>query len=189
MKQKKFFFLGVITLVAILVGASVLYQQFGDHVTARGHLAQQGQSDADNEKELPPNFVVTDISGNEVSLSDFRGKPTVVNFWASWCGPCKGEMPYFDAVYRRMGDHVNFVMVNMTDGSGETVEKASKFIADSGYTFPVYYDTEYSAMISYGVYSLPTTYFFNAEGYAVTKAIGAIDEDTLLRGISMAITP
>ena len=76
-------------------------------------------------------------------------------------------------------------MVNMTDGSRETVEVASQFIADSGYTFPVYYDTQYSAAITYSVASLPTSYFLNEKGELVAHAKGAIDADTLQRGIDM----
>lgn len=76
-------------------------------------------------------------------------------------------------------------MINVTDGVQETVDKASAFIADSGYTFPVYYDTQYSATLAYGAYSLPMTFFFDADGYAIAQAKGAIDKDTLLQGIEM----
>ena len=76
-------------------------------------------------------------------------------------------------------------MVNMTDGSRETVEAASNFVSDKGYSFPVFYDTESDAAITYNVYSLPTTYFIDAEGNAVAQATGAINADLLQRGIDM----
>ena len=76
-------------------------------------------------------------------------------------------------------------MVNMTNGSRETVESASEFIEEQGYTFPVFYDTDLDAATIYGAYSLPTTYFIDAEGYAIAYAKGAIDADTLQRGIDM----
>ncbi len=198
MNKKKLLLLSSAALVIVLIVASVLYQQFSGNVDndnlaandpAAGQSGQsqasQNQSEQDAAKQFPPDFTVLDSSGKEVSLSDFRGKPTVVNFWASWCGPCKREMPDFDKIYRQMGDDIHFLMVNMTDGSRETPDIAKAFVADSGYHFPVYYDTQYSAMMAYGVYSLPTTYFFDAEGYAIAQATGAIDEETLLRGISM----
>lgn len=142
-------------------------------------------SAAEPELTLAPDFTVYDLEGNEVHLTDFFGKPIIVNFWASWCGPCKMEMPDFDAAYNTYKDDIVFLMVNMTDGSRETVEVASEFIANSGYTFPVYYDTQYSASITYSVASLPTSYFLNSQGELVAHAKGAIDAETLQRGIDM----
>jgi len=191
MGKKKFVFLAV-SLVLLLIVSAVLYKQLGSNIDADqlGTQDPQGQEQQDAgqqepQKALAPDFTVVDADGREEKLSDFRGKPTVVNFWATWCGYCKQEMPDFDEVYREMGDEVNFLMVNMTDGSRETVEKASTYIADSGYTFPVYYDTQMEAMFTYGAYSLPVTYFFDAEGYGIAQGTGALDKDTLLRGIAM----
>ena len=76
-------------------------------------------------------------------------------------------------------------MINMTDGSRETVAKASAFLAEEGYTFPVYYDTETDAAMTYGAYSLPTTFFIDADGYAVAQATGPINGETLQEGIDM----
>ncbi len=145
------------------------------------------ESASENESQLTtaPNFTVIDYEGNQVNLTDFFGKPIIVNFWASWCGPCQMEMPDFDEAYATYKGEIEFLMVNMTDGSRETLEKASSFIAESGYTFPVYYDTEYSAAITYSVSSLPTTYFINANGELIAHARGAIDADTLQKGIDM----
>ena len=95
------------------------------------------------------------------------------------------EMPDFHEKYLELGDEIYFLMVNMTDGSRETVDSASKFIAEQEYTFPVFYDTGSDASATYGVYSLPTTFFIDAEGYAIAQATGAIDMDTLQRGIDM----
>ena len=152
MGKKKFVFLAV-SLVLLLIVSAVLYKQLGGNVDADqlGTQDPQGQEQQDAgqqepQKALAPDFTVVDADGREVKLSDFRGKPTVVNFWATWCGYCKQEMPDFEEVYLEMGDEVNFLMVNMTDGSRETVEMASTYIADSGYTFPVYYDTQMEAM-------------------------------------------
>ena len=186
---KKKILLASVVMVALLVGASLLYNRLADDVS-HGNLSgadtdAPDDSQQEQSQQFPPDFTVVDASGKEFKLSDFRGKPTVVNFWASWCGPCKSEMPDFDAVYQEMGDEIHFLMVNMTDGGRETIAIAKQFIADSGYTFPVYYDTQYSAAIAYGVSSLPATYFFDAEGYGVAYAVGAISEDALLQGIGM----
>lgn len=146
-----------------------------------------GSESTEDDKLLAPNFTVYDIGGNEVNLSDYAGKPVVLNFWASWCGPCKSEMPEFEEKYKELKGDVQFLMVNMTDGSRETVEVASEFIAEQGYTFPVLYDTESNAAYLYSVYSLPTTYFIDKEGYIVAYAAGAIDGATLQKGIDMIL--
>ena len=96
--------------------------------------------------------------------------------------------PEFDAAYEELGEDIHFLMVNMTDGSRETVETATAFIEEAGYSFPVLYDTESDAAISYQAYSLPTTYFIDAEGYMIARATGALDADTLQQGIDMILS-
>ncbi len=147
--------------------------------------SSQSDTTEPSEQPLAPDFTVYDVEGNAVRLSDFFGKPIVLNFWASWCGPCRSEMPEFDAASQELQDEITFLMVNMTDGGQETVETASALIAQEGYQFPVYYDTDMDAAMVYGVYSLPTTYFINAEGVVIAQATGAINAETLQRGIDM----
>lgn len=142
--------------------------------------------DADESIEnIAPDFTVENGDGEEVSLHDFFGKPIVLNFWASWCGPCKMELPDFQEAYEKYDGEVQFLMVNMTDGMQETKEIAMKFMDDAGYTLPVYYDTAQEAAYTYTVYSLPTTFFISAEGEPVAYAQGMIDAETLEKGISM----
>ena len=138
-----------------------------------------------NDQPLAPDFTVYDASGNPVRLSDFRGTPVVLNFWASWCPPCKAEMPDFQKEFEAQGQNVQFLIVNMTDGERETVDTASAYIAQQGYTFPVYFDTKYAAANAYQVRSIPATYFIDAEGYVVAQASGSIDSKTLQQGISL----
>ena len=132
-----------------------------------------------------PDFTVYDADGNAVKLSDFIGKPVVLNFWASWCGPCKSEMPEFEEAYKEHGSDIHFVIVNLTDGSRETTETARAFIDTQGYTFPVYYDTDIDAAMQYAVSSIPATYFIDADGNLTAYGIGALDGATLAKGIDM----
>ena len=123
-------------------------------------------------------FTVQDWEGGKVSLSDYYGKPIVVNFWATWCGPCKSELPAFDNAYAAYRDEITFLMVNMTDGYSETVAGTKQFIEENGYSFPVYFDTSYEAYQAYGVTAIPMTLFIDADGKLITSVLGAMSEST-----------
>lgn len=205
MEKKRILFVLALVFVLVLGGAYTLYGRLSQGLEhnqlkvespqsqAAGSSSQGAESGqtadsaqaAEPEKVLAPDFTVYDAEGNPVQLYDYIGKPLVVNFWASWCGPCQMEMPDFEDKYQELGEEVQFLMINMTDGSRETVDSASAFIAEKGYTFPVLYDTDSNAALTYGAYSLPTTYFIDADGYAVAQATGAIDADTLQQGIDL----
>ena len=189
MKNKRILIILVLVFALLLGGASVLYSRLSNSVESEQLAQTEDAPDAENTEEkepiIAPDFTVYDIEGNEVHLSDYLGTPVVLNFWASWCGPCKMEMPHFEEKSKALAGEVQFLMVNVTDGGRETVETASSFIAGEGYTFPVFYDTAYSASSAYGAYSLPTTIFINAEGHAIAQAVGAIDSATLQKGIDM----
>ena len=132
-----------------------------------------------------PDFRVLDTEGNPVKLSDFFGTPIVLNFWASWCPPCKSELPDFEAACKKYEGKVTFLMVNMTDGERETVEIAKRYVESMGYTFPVYFDTRFEAAYAYGIRSIPTTYFIGADGSVEAKATGMISAAQLEQGIGM----
>ena len=194
MERKKALLVILLVFVVTLVVATVLYRQLGQTVAPdqlevqsppTTQEVEETEAQTEPEKMKAPDFTVYDADGNEVHLTDFVGKPIVLNFWASWCGPCKMEMPDFNEKYLELGEEVQFLMINMTDGSRETVAIASEFIKESGYSFPVFYDTKMDAANTYGAYSLPMTFFIDADGYPVARATGAIDAETLMRGIDM----
>ena len=196
MNQKKTLLILILALVVLIAGAGVLYNNLSDQVDTQ-QLATQGETvtvpagtapdSTEPVQQFAPDFTVYDLEGNPHKLSDFRGMPVVLNFWASWCGPCKMEMPDFNETAKELEGKVQFLMVNLTDGSQETVETASAFIAAQGYTFPVFYDTDQEAAYVYGVRSIPTTYFIDAQGYAIAYAGGAIGADVLQKGIDMIL--
>ncbi|MBE6708514.1 MAG: TlpA family protein disulfide reductase [Ruminococcaceae bacterium] len=191
MKTKISIIIGVIVFAALLVGAYFLYSKLGDEykpdklVTVEQQTEAETGDDASDDSLLAPDFTVIDTEGNEVKLSNFRGKPVVLNFWASWCPPCKSEMPDFNKKYKEIGDKVQFMMVNCTDGSRETVDTAKEFIKSTDYTFPVFFDTKLDASMKYGASSIPLTFFINSKGELVTYATGMLSAADLERGIGM----
>lgn len=187
MKNKSLLIMALV-FVLLIGGAYMLYQKLGGEFGLDQLATQPPQETVDATqapKPVAPDFTVEDAEGNAVSLSQFKGKPVVLNFWSSRCAPCRYEMPDFDKLHQKLGDQVEFVMVNVTDGRWDTLDTAKAFIKDSGYGFPVYFDTKVSAARSYAVNALPTTYFIDAEGVMVARAASAIDMETLQRGIDL----
>ena len=148
--------------------------------------AQTTSPKEDEEPENPaPDFTVVDANGKTVNLSDLRGKPVVLNFWASWCIYCVKEMPDFEEAYNAYGDEIHFVMLN-TLSDGETKATANSLISNAGYNFPVYFDESGIASYIYGAsQGIPRTYFIDAKGNLVAHAPGMLDADILKQGIDM----
>lgn len=189
-----------VAFVLVIVGISVLYQNLSAQFQTQQLIEENpsSQSDSTGKEEssgsessssataTAPDFTVYTGDGTPVKLSDFRGKPVVLNFWASWCPPCKAEMPDFDAAYQKY-PQVQFLMVNATDGSRETVESAQAHVTEQGYSFPVFFDTELSASIAYQATALPCTYFIDENGNLVAQGRGMLSAETLEQGINMIL--
>ncbi len=188
MKSKKSFVIIISVLVVLIVGASVLYKNLSSKVNLIPNIPTNVSSTVESENEtthLAPDFTVYDKDGKAVKLTDYFGKPIVLNFWASWCGPCKAEMPDFDEKYKKYKDDVVFLMVNMTDGYRETVDSAQSFVESQGFSFNVLFDKDIDAGNTYQVYSFPTTYFIDKDGNLVTRAVGMMSAESLQRAIDL----
>ena len=147
--------LGVILLTAVAVS--------GVHFFDLPHIAKA-------ETNAAPPFTVTDMNGQTVSLASLKGKPVFLNFWATWCPPCVGEMPDIQRMYAKYGDKVHFVIVNI-DGTKPDV---TAFMENHAFSFPVALDTNGSAASAYAVQAIPTSYIIDADSNVVDSHIGAL---------------
>ncbi len=168
----------ILSLVIIIGGGMLLYRNLSGNVDLGEAIPTEAVSE-----NAAPGFTVLDADGNEVQLKDFRGKGVVVNFWASWCGPCKSEMPHFQEAYEQYGEDVHFLMVNMSTAFGDTRADAAELLEDSGYTFPVYYDDMAECAYGYGITGIPVTVFIDADGMISSVMTGMISEADLQRRI------
>ena len=200
-----------LSLVALIAAAGFLYNTLKDRAGNQQLMTAPTaqQTEAAEEQTLPtqqqtqpaaestepsetvdmtaPDFTVYDGEGNPVTLESLRGKPVILNFWATWCGYCVMEMPDFQTMYDTYGEQIHFMMVNVTDGYQETQEAASGFITEKGFSFPVYYDLELSAAAAYGVNAMPATYFIGENGDLVAYGQGALDASAIQQGIDMLL--
>ena len=202
--------LSICAFAVFIVGSVLLYNYLKDLEPAPPVLATQATRDLSttapsqdiqvedtpgtvatdppaDDRTPAPDITVYDADNNPVLLSSMQGKPVVLNFWASWCPPCKSEMPHFDTVNAELGQSIHFMMVDLTDGARETVDIGKAYIEEQGFSFPVYFDIDNEAGYVYGIRSIPTTLFIDKDGYIVAGVQGAIDEATLRQGIEMIL--
>ncbi|MBI5841792.1 MAG: TlpA family protein disulfide reductase [Chloroflexi bacterium] len=123
-----------------------------------------------------PELTLTDLNGNSVSLTDYLGRVVLVNMWATWCPPCKAEMPTLQAFYEKYkGD--GFVIIGINDG--ETPDLVALFVKDYGLTFPIWLDEEYQSEKAFNTMNLPSSYVIDRSGTVRLMWIGGISQKNL----------
>lgn len=123
-----------------------------------------------------PNFMLRDMSGNMKSLSQFRGKVILLNFWATWCGPCRVEMPAMEQLYRAVSRNEFEILAVSTDPQGTVVTRP--FQQHMGLTFPILHDADFRVGLTYGARTLPLTFMVDRRGIVRQKIFGARDWDS-----------
>jgi cytochrome c biogenesis protein CcmG, thiol:disulfide interchange protein DsbE len=204
-KLKRYsFYFWLIAIVAIFLGANKIYKDyttkqiiersFGSvpevvNTPSTGEdLNNNGEKPAKNSEGMPlvPDFTLKDENGIEYSLSDYSGKVVIINFWASWCPPCRREMPEFQKLNDEVktSEDVVLLMINLTDGQRETKDRALKYLSDGNYDFnTVLLDPEYIASNIFGIQSIPTTAIIDRDGYLHDYIMGETTKNSVLRSV------
>jgi thiol-disulfide isomerase/thioredoxin len=127
------------------------------------------------EKRQSRDFTLETVDGKSITLSRLKGKVVFLNFWATWCGPCRVEMPGMEALHRRYReDGLEFVAVDIMENAAQVRD----FLKDNGYTFPVALDAKGSVSGGYGIQAVPSTYILDRDGKIIFFALGARNWDT-----------
>jgi thiol-disulfide isomerase/thioredoxin len=120
-------------------------------------------------------------TGQQVSLSQYAGKPVIVNFWASWCGPCQQETPLLASWYKQQHGHVVLLGLDEND----TTANALQFAQAKGVSYPIGFDPQVKVALAYNVDGLPQTFFLNAQHRIVDHVLGAVTRTELAKGLSL----
>jgi len=135
---------------------------------------QDGQTPLPSDDDMAPDFTLPDLKGTEVSLSQFRGKVVFINFWATWCGYCRDEMPDLDAFQEEHPNELVVLAVALDDPSA-----VEAFVKEGGYTLRVLVDPQKSTGQTYGVRYLPTTVVIDASGRIVEEVVGMMTRESM----------
>ncbi|HDR8159643.1 TPA: redoxin domain-containing protein [Bacillus cereus] len=182
-----------IIVVLLCLAGYAAYEQFG-HKEQAVKVKQEKSEAAMKEiiarngieiGKIAPDFTLTKLDGTNVKLSDLKGKKVILNFWATWCGPCQQEMPDMEAFYKEHKENVEILAVNYTPsekGGGE--EKVSNFAKEKGITFPILLDKNIDVTTAYKVITIPTSYFIDTKGVIQDKFIGPMTQKEMEKRVA-----
>ncbi len=178
----------IVLIAAVLIGVSIFTVNNYNKSTSKDISSvenKDGNATTENETstkpvEVKPNvikikaidFKLKDLDGKEMSLSDLKGKKVFLNFWATWCPPCKEEMPAMEQLYQETKDS-DLVIVAID--IGESLSTVKSFVDSNEYNFKVLLDTDQSVAAQYNISAIPTSYFIDEEGNIISKNVGAMN--------------
>lgn len=182
-----------IIVVLLCLAGYAAYEQFGNKEQAV--KVKQEKSEAAMKEIIArngieigksaPDFELTKLDGTNVKLSDLKGKKVILNFWATWCGPCQQEMPDMEAFYKEHKENVEILAINYTPSEkGGGAEKVSNFAKEKGITFPILLDKNIDVTTAYKVITIPTSYFIDTKGVIQDKFIGPMTQKEMEKRIA-----
>jgi peroxiredoxin len=157
----------VVTILCLMVAVEGLNSSTAvDILPVAGHAGVRPGEPA-------PDFQLRDLQGRLITLSDLRGKVVLLNFWATWCGPCRVEMPAMEELYRVFSRKDFEILAVSTDAQGESITRP--FQQENHLTFPILHDADYRVGLVYGARSLPMSFMVDRQGVVRHKIFGARD--------------
>ena len=171
-----------VAAIVLVLGGLILQREVLGPDDGDGAAVIDGDRPA--EGELAPDFALSSPEGARVALSDFRGKTVVLNFWATWCPPCRAEMPELQEVWEERGEGRDLVVLAVD--VAEDADRVAGFVENFGLTFPVALDADGSVADHYGVLGLPATFFIDAGGVLRSQVLGPVFGKLLEEGIAAA---
>lgn len=160
--------------IGLFMGAGNLIDIPMDQTSAPP-AAQESSATEQEKHPLAPDFTLQAADGKEYTLSDYNGKVVFLNFWATWCGPCRHELPEVQALYEKMNpSEVIVLTVTLPGGQEKSPEEIKSFVDDEGYTFPVLFDESGNVFSAYGISSFPTTFMIDKKGHIFGYVNGAL---------------
>ena len=179
----------VFALVAIMIGSFIKEkieenQAISDYAMGYNVDLEKEESGI-TKSQLAPDFTLQNLAGEEVTLSDFRGKNVILNFWTTWCPPCKAEMPHMQKYYDKHGekDNVIILAVNLTYDS-DSEEKVKQFASSYNIDFPILLTQTDTIEKQYKIMTIPSTFFINTEGRIQRQIVGPLDLSALQQYVS-----
>lgn len=172
-------------ILAIIVLLGLIGYGTYEYISGKNVTGSQGETITDENVTIglkkgqqAPDFQLEDGNGNTYKLSDFRGKKVLINFWATWCPPCRAEMPHMQQVYEDHEGEAIILGVNLTPTETKP-EAIDAFIEDFGLTFPNVLDQEGDVMSTYQIIAYPTTFAIDSEGIIHEVFRGAINSEIM----------
>lgn len=188
-------------IIMILVGALMLAGTWGElskdsaneAIVSENENSQQDENQVKDETDQAPDFTLTDQYGNTHTLSDYKGKVVFINFWATWCSPCKQELPHIQSLFEEYNQNQesDVIILGITApkyGNEKTVEGITGFLEANGYTFPVLMDTTASVFQNYGISAFPTTFMIDRDGKVYGYITGQLSEEMMHSIIEQTMT-
>lgn len=162
--------------------------QVGENGSVDNNSNDNNNESIENEEENKSkskaiDFTLKDQNGNEHTLSEYEGKTVFLNFWATWCSPCRGEMPHIEEIYKAYGENNDDVIIlgiaSPNLGREGSIEHITSFLEENKYSFPVVMDIDGEMTYKYGIDAFPTTFIIDKEGYVTVYYRGAMDKETM----------
>jgi peroxiredoxin len=162
-------------VIPIILAISLLTGCSADSVQSEPKVGQKA-----------PDFRLQNLNGQTVSLEDLLGKAILLNFWATWCGPCRGEMPYLEEIYQDWSDDE---LILLTVNYGESASQAKNFLQSNNLTLPVLLDSRKVVAEQYYITAIPTTFFIDKDGIIQDKVVGSFRDKASIESYINKIIP